>query len=145
MNRPGEVPEDKKVPGSPSDFAHPVSYTDGLKVEVVKTEQGRITDTGVGALTGQPVTTFTLKFVNGSNKSIDLNEVVVTATYGATYLHAPPIYTNGLNDFAGAIAPGETKQTAYAFSIPLPHLSKTTLWVDFDGLHTAAIFSGRVK
>ncbi len=121
-----------------------MTYPDGLKVRIVKISQGTITAQGPGELTGRPKTTFTIEMTNGTSKPINLTQVVVSASYGTPPLQAPPVYDSGTTDFATVLAPGKATSTGYTFSIPVDQLGSVTVWVDFDGTHTAAVFAGSV-
>jgi hypothetical protein len=82
-------------------------------------------------------------FTNGSRLPIDLNAVVVSAAYGEPAVAAQPVYSDpSLSDFSGVLPPGKTTTAAYAFSVPADRPLVTTVWVDFDGQHTPATFSG---
>ncbi|MEP7019962.1 MAG: hypothetical protein ABI808_04885 [Pseudonocardiales bacterium] len=126
-------------------FNKPARYPDGIALQILGVTQRTITETGPGAMTGKPKTTFTVKFTNDSHRVIQLNQVVVSVSYGPSHALAAPVYDGGVNDFAGSVAPGKAVQTQYAFSIPTASLSNVRMSVDFDGLHTAATFVGHVS
>ena len=97
-------------------------------------------------MTGEPSTTFSLTLLNKSSDPVDLGQVVVSVAYGSAGTAASPIYSDPtLSDFRGSVAPGQKATATYAFSIPVSELAKTTLWVDFDGKHTAATFVGAAR
>jgi hypothetical protein len=133
------------VPARPATFRTPVTYPDGLSIAVTKITQQTVTQQGPGALTGQPMTEFTIKFTNGTTQPLNLDQVVVTATYGAQHIDAAPVYEGLMNDFSGSLSPGSSKTTAYAFTIPVKDLGATTLTVDFDGKHSVAVFTGAAR
>jgi hypothetical protein len=120
----------------------PVTYPDGLKVRINGVVQSTITAQGPGELTGQPLTTFTIELTNGTSKDVVLNQVVVSAFYGTPLLMAQPVYSPGVSDFATVVKPGASASTKYAFSIPVAELHRVTIAVDFDGLHSVAVFTG---
>ena len=142
ISRPGEVAPDARISAPSAPLTKPVTYRDGLQVRILSTAQSTITAVGPGALTGKPMTTFKIEFTNRTTKPVDLNQVVVSARYGKGLEPAQPVYVDGLNDFAGTVAPGKTAATSYAFSIPVADLGLVTLGVDFDGKHTVAVFTG---
>ncbi len=143
-SRPGGLPPDQRVSAAPASISSRVEYPDGIQVRIVKVTQRLVTAQGPGALTGQPLTTFTIALTNGAKKPLDLNQVVVSAFYGRPPVLAQAIYEPGVADFATVIAPGGTASTTYAFSIPVDRRSNLTVAVDFNGTHTAAVFTGEV-
>jgi hypothetical protein len=140
--RPHALPIGERIKNNSSTYKRPVTYTDGLVVLITGITQGKVTAVGPGEITGQPVTTFTVRFTNNTKSAIDLNGVVVSGFYGSAKTKASPVYDGGLNDFSGLLNPGATKSAAYAFSIPASGLASATLVVDFDGRHMPAVFSG---
>jgi hypothetical protein len=142
VSRSGGLPASQRVSASPAPVHSPVVYPDGLQVRVTGISQKTVTAQGPGELTGKPLTVFTIEMTNGTSAPIDLTQVVVTAAYGSPAVAAPPVYDNGIQDFATNLKPGATATTKYAFSIPVKNLKRITLSVDFDGKHTAAVFDG---
>jgi hypothetical protein len=129
---------------APFDGAAKVSYPDGVTVKINSITQGSVEGSGPGTI-GGPKTTFDLVFTNDSDKPVDMSQVVVTVAYGPRHLQARPVYdAAGQSDFAGNIKPGKSAHATYAFSIPVASLDDVTMWVDFDGLHTSAVFTGKV-
>jgi hypothetical protein len=88
---------------------------------------------------------FTLRFDNGTDKPIDLDEVVVTATYGNPARVARPTYGEAARDFYGSVKPGAKAGATYSFSVPTDELDGVRLTVDFDGLHAPATFTGEAR
>jgi hypothetical protein len=132
------------ISAAPQPFDTPVTYTDGVKFTVLSIKQGRVTDQGPGVITG-PVTTFRLRFTNGSDKAISLDQVVPSATFGKPPRTADPVYDDNTQDFATTVRPGKSVKATYAFSIPVSELSHVTINLDFDGRHYAATFRGSVS
>lgn len=146
VERPDALPEAQKASAKPVPYKSPAEYSDGLTLEITSIRQWTITETGAGALTGKPATSFRMKLVNGTGKKVDLNNVVVGAVYGSGNETAMPVYSDPeLFDFNGTLAPGKSAKAVYAFSIPVKDLTTTTLFVDIDGRHTVATFSGSAK
>ncbi len=50
-----------------------------------------------------------------------------------------------VQDFAGTLKPGTTAKARYAFAVPTSSRSKVTVVVDFDGVHTSAVFRGKLS
>lgn len=142
--RSGKTPKPKYT-SSTAAFGTSVEFKDGLAVEVVKIVQGKVEGEGPGVFTGDPKTTFTLRFDNRTSKPIDLNQVVVNVTYGKPPRVARPTYGETARDFYGTVKPGAKAEATYAFSIPTNELDSVRLRVDFDGTHTPVTFSGAAK
>jgi hypothetical protein len=148
------VPKVKRVgqPNTPSvsapvaKFNAPVAYPDGVTVVITKAEKGVETGHGPGVMAGRQYVRFTVKLTNGSAKAVNLDQVVVTTTYGPTKQLAAPVYTQsaGTYDFTGTVKPGASATALYAFAVPTKQLNRVAMVVDFDGLHTSATYSGAV-
>lgn len=148
------VPKVKRVgqPNTPTvsapvaKFNAPVTYSDGVTLTITKAEKGIETGHGPGVMAGREYVRFTVRLTNGSAKAVNLNQVVVTTTYGASKQLAAPVYTEsaGTYDFAGTVKPGASTTALYAFAVPTKQLTRVTMVVDFDGLHTSATYSGAV-
>lgn len=120
----------------------PVTYRDGLEVEIMKIKQSTVTAEGPGNLTGSPTTTITFELTNSTAKAIDLNQVVVTASYGSPSRIASAMYVPGSQDFNGTVKPGAKSVASYTASIPVADKCDVSISVDFDGLHSDATFTG---
>jgi hypothetical protein len=142
--RNGKVPT-PTYSEAPQAFDKPLVYDDGLKLEIVEITQGTVEEQGPGVFTGDPKTTLEIKLSNDSEKAIDLNQVVVSATYGKPARIARPTYGESARDFYGSVEPGDSADAAYVFSVPTKHLSNVTMTMDFDGTHAAATFRGAAK
>lgn len=148
------VPKVKRVgqPDTPSvsapvaRFNAPVTYSDGVTLTITKAVKGIEKGHGPGVMAGREYVRFTVKLTNGSAKAVNLNQVVVTTTYGASRQLAAPVYTEsaGTYDFTGTVKPGASTTAIYAFAVPTKQLNRVTMVVDFDGLHTSATYSGAV-
>jgi hypothetical protein len=139
------VPESARtVDVSGADFAAPAEWSDGASVRVTDARQQVTAGKGPGERAGQPQTVFTLELVNGSGAALDLDAVVVQATYGAGRSQASPLYDQETVDFAGALAPGDKASAVYSFAIPSDQLGDVVLSVDVDGFRVPAVFSGAV-
>ncbi|NYJ07471.1 hypothetical protein [Petropleomorpha daqingensis] len=144
VSRPGVPEASRTVQATNGDFAATASWSDGATIRVAEAHQQVTSGTGPGELAGQPQTVFNLELVNGTDKPLDLNTVVVQATYGSGPTQASPIYDQKSVDFGGTLAPGDTATAVYSFAIPADQLGKVTLSVDVDGFRFPAVFSGAV-
>lgn len=123
--------------------AAPVKYADGVSLSILRitarVEKGK----GPGVFPGRPYTAISLSLANGSSKVIDLNQVVVTTTYGSPARLAAPVYEDSeAKDFAGTVKPGASATATYMFAIPTNQKASVTTMVDFDNQHFAAGFTG---
>ncbi|SDP38127.1 hypothetical protein SAMN04489867_2252 [Pedococcus dokdonensis] len=145
VKRDGQ-PNTPSVSAPGAKFTAPVTYPDGVKVTLTKAEKGIEKGHGAGVMNGREYVRFTVKLTNGSTKAVNLNQVVVTTTYGASAQLAAPVYTDsaGTYDFSGTVKPGASATALYAFAVPVKQLNRVTMVVDFDGLHTSATYSGAV-
>ena len=123
-----------------------VRYSDRvwLRIDRVRheVEQGQ----GPGAFPDRAYTAITLSLHNGSSRTIDLTQAVVTATYGSPARVASAVYEDSAaRDFGTRVRKGGSASATYAFAIPRDQLGKVGITVDFDGLHVAAKFVGAAR
>jgi hypothetical protein len=139
------VPESARtVAAETAAFTAPAGWADGATVRVTDASQQTTDGTGPGELAGQPQTVFSLEITNGSAAALDLNAVIVQATYGAETVQAAPLYDEETIDFGGVLEPGGTATAVYSFAIPADQLGDVTLSVDVDGYRFPAVFTGAV-
>ena len=139
-------PDTPSVSAPGAKFNAPVAYPDGVTLALTKADKGIEKGHGPGVMAGREYVRFTVKLTNGSSKAINLNQVVVTTTYGTTNQLAAPVYTEGAGtyDFSGTVQPGASATALYAFAVPTKQLNRVRMVVDFDGLHTSATYTGAV-
>ena len=139
-------PNTPSVSAPPASFDARVAYPDGVSLVITKAEKAVETGHGPGVMAEREFVRFTVKLTNGSATSVNLNQVVVTTTYGPTSQLAAPVYTEsaGTHDFAGTVKPGTSTTATYGFAVPVRQLGQVTMVVDFDGLHTSATYRGAV-
>ncbi len=126
--------------------AAPVKYSDGVSLSIVRmtarVEKGK----GPGVFPGRRYTAISLSLTNGSSRVIDLNQVVVTTTYGSPARLAAPVYEDSeAKDFSGTVKPGASATASYMFAIPTNQKASVTTMVDFDNQHFAATFTGAAR
>ncbi|MFB4296091.1 hypothetical protein [Actinomadura sp. NTSP31] len=146
---PSEQPTEQAnaAPGSTAlkssgGLSKPVTYSDKVSVAISNIRYVKNKDQGPGELTGKVLTIFTLKFANGSAKTLDLNKVQVTAVYGAKKTRAQHTSYANLNDFYGAVPAGGTRSASYAFDLPSSGYKSVMVGVKFDAQHKTALFAG---
>jgi hypothetical protein len=144
ISREGVPAASRTVSAAPAGFSAPASWSDGTSIRVTAAHQQTTTGTGPGQLAGQPQTVFRLELRNGSRAPLDLNSVVVQATYGSPPVQASPLYDEQAVDFGGTADPGAVADAVYSFAIPADQLGDVVLSVDVDGYHFPATFSGAV-
>ncbi|WP_377644498.1 DUF4352 domain-containing protein [Oryzobacter terrae] len=146
VKRPG-APATPTVSAAPAAFDKAVAYPDGLRLTVGKVTSGVESGQGLGAFAGREFAVFEVRLENRTSKALDLQAVVVTATYGAKNLVAERVYADDVDakDFGGTLAAGKTAGARYAFAVPKASLNRTRLVVDFDGVHTSAEFRGDAR
>lgn len=141
--RPGVPESARTVQATSADFDRPAQWSDGASVRVVGATQRVTQGSGPGTRAGQPQTVFTVEVTNGSGAPLDLNSVVVQATYGSG-TQASPLYDDDTVDFGGSLAPGTTATGVYSFAIPPAELGAVSLSVDVDGYRFPVVFAGAV-
>jgi hypothetical protein len=142
--REGVPASARTVEAAPAAFTAPAEWSDGASVRVAEVHQQVSGGKGPGAMAGQPQTVFTLEVTNASPAPLDLNGVVVQATYGADTTQASPLYDGTTTDFGGTLEPGATATAVYSFAIPADELGEVSLSVDVDGHRFPAVFTGAV-
>lgn len=140
IKRPGS-PATPTVTAEPQDFTEAVVYPDGISLKVTEVVEGRQSGEGPGAISG-PTSAFYLTIRNGGTEPLKADVVVVTAVYGDSGLIARPVYDQRSSDFADTIEPGGSAKAVYTFAFPAADRDQVTIHIDFDGAHTAAVFSG---
>jgi hypothetical protein len=123
-----------------------VKYSDGVWLRADRLGHAVEQAQGPGAFPGRSQTAITLSLHNGSTRTIDLTQVVVTATYGSPARVAPAVYEDpAAQDFRTRVRPGGSASATYVFAIPPDQSGKVGITVDFDGVHVAAKFAGATR
>lgn len=139
-------PPHPTVSAKPVPFDGVVRWSDGLRLDILAVEQGKVEGVGPGVIVGEPTTSLTVRMTNRSNRTVSLDGVVVTMLYGADQRQARPVYDDkDARDLTGVLKPGRSATAVYIFSVPRTELDRLLMYVDFDGVHTAAIFNGSLK
>ncbi|MGI3786415.1 MAG: hypothetical protein ACRYG2_37200 [Janthinobacterium lividum] len=118
-----------------------LAWADGVTLSVVQVRQAVTADVGPGSIPGRPETVVSLQVSNGSNRAIDLFQVLVSMPYDT----APPrlaahVYDEGTYEFAALVPPGGSAQATYGFAVPAGRSADLT--VDLDGNHTIGTLQG---
>lgn len=145
VERNGKKPE-PDISAKPAPFDREVSFTDGLRLKILKIKQGKAGGIGLpGEFPDRPTTTFDVRLTNGTKKPLELDGVIVTVTYGASQTTARLVYGKTSRDFSGTVRPGKSTTARYSVSVPQAQLSDVTMHLDLDGTHTLATFTGAAK
>lgn len=131
------------ITAKPADTDGKVSYSDGIVLRIRDVSFAKETKEGPGRFPGRAYAVLFLEIDNGSKKTLSLDTVVVTVLDKANKPVAP-VYVEEAKvaDFAGELKPGKTAKAYYAFALPKSSRSKVTVVVDFDGVHSSAVFRG---
>lgn len=121
----------------------PVVYADGVTLQITDVSYATETSQGPGTSTGREFARLTVELTNGSSQPIDVSTSVVTVL-DAEGNRLTPVYTpeSGARDFSGTVDPRQTATAVYAVAAPTDHSAPLTIVVDFDALHTSAVFRG---
>lgn len=131
------------ITAPPADTAEDVTYSDGVLLRILDVEFGEETEEGPGRFPGRPYALLSLEIDNGGERAIDMNTTIVTVL-NADGQQVPPVYVENeeVADFSGEVKPGATSKARYGFALPVASRSQVTVVVDFDGIHTSAVFRG---
>jgi hypothetical protein len=129
------------VTAAPASLTGQVRYPDGVRLDITKASRGYISGNLPGDLKG-PTRTYSLVLENQGRKTLDLSSVVVTLVYGSPGRFGQGVYTAKNIDFSGLIKQGKSAKAVYSFIVPKSAGSRITVHVDFDAVHSAAVFSG---
>jgi hypothetical protein len=121
-----------------------VTYPDGVSVRIADVSFAEETSQGPGAFPGREYARLELELSNDSDESIDLGTAVLTVL-DASGTPVAPVYAEEaqVRDFSGTLRPGQKASAVYAFAAAKG--SPITLVVDFDALHTSAVFRGELS
>ncbi len=144
VHRAGELPDAKKAVASSATFATKSGYPDGVTVSVSDFARGTTTGEGKGTFSGAPFIVIAVTVHNGSSKPLNLSAVVATLKYGANIAAEPYYGTDAkVGDFYGTVAAGKDQTANYGFQLPKT-MDQATLYVDLDGAHQPAAFTGTI-
>ena len=138
-------PATPTVSAEPAKVDGTVRYGDGVSLQVLSVDFAKETKKGPGSFPGRAYAVLDLQIANESERDLSLDTVVVTVLDRSDQPVAP-VYTDEaeVSDFAGALKAGRTETARYAFAVPASSRSKVTVVVDFDGVHTSAVFRGKL-
>jgi len=131
------------VTAAPADTTDEVAYDDGVMLRITRIEFGKETKEGPGRFPGREFAILALEIVNDGAEAINLDTTVVTVL-DASDQQVAPVYIEEADvaDFSGEVAAGGKATARYAFAVPEASRPRVTVVVDFDSVHTSAVFSG---
>lgn len=94
-------------------------YGTGVALRVTGTRPVSIKGQGPGEMSGDGYAV-TVKITNGTGKAVDLNQVVVAATYGPEATPAELTIRTPTKALRGSLGAGESAVGTYAFIVPTP-------------------------
>jgi hypothetical protein len=122
-------------------FDQEASGEDGVRAQVVSLESTTGTAQGRGNIAG-PALRATVRLVNGTSEPVDLGLVVVNLTHGAEGTPAPPLQDDSRVPFSGTLAPGQSAEGVYVFTVPEDVRDVVTLTVGYRAGAPFLVFSG---
>ena len=125
-------------------FASTGDFGGGVTVKVTKMADQTSSDSGPGTIKGQPAVAFTLAFTNKSGRTISVNTVNVTATYGSAHTPASPANSSSNTPLSGQVKPGDTATGVYAFAIPKADRDDVSLQLWYAQGQPVVVISGAV-
>jgi hypothetical protein len=134
------------VKAKPTSIDGTVKYSDGVRLGITDVQFGKETDKGPGAFPGREYAILSLAVENSSDKALSMQTVVVTVLDSKNAAVSPVYVAKAkVQDFSGSLKPGKTAKARYAFAVPKKSRDKVTVVVDFDGVHTSAVFRGELN
>ena len=141
-----EAPRKPTATAKPTSIDGTVRYSDGVSLKVTSIKFSKETKKGPGSFPGRAYAVLGLEIANDSDKKLSLSTVVITVL-DRDGVAVAPVYTEEakVQDFSGTLGEGKTAKATYAFAVPKKSRSKVTVVVDFDGVHTSAVFRGKLS
>jgi hypothetical protein len=116
---------------------------DGVSATLAKIEAVDGTGTGPGNVAG-PALRVTVRVANGSAGPLDLDAVVVSMSSGVEQVPASPLGDPSAAPLTGPLAPGDTAEGVYVFSVPADVRDLVTVSVSHRADAPFMVFSGSV-
>ncbi len=117
------------------------SGDDGISARVVSLEAIDGTAQGPGNIAG-PALRATVRLVNGTPEPVALDLVVVNLTHGADATPASPLQDASRVPFSGSLAPGDSAEGVYVFTVPETGRDVVTLTVGYRAGAPFLVFTG---
>lgn len=130
----------EQIPVAPDE---PATGGDGVVISLAGVEAVQ----GEGGLPGEvagPAVRLRIAITNGAPAPLDLSGVAVNAYRGADRLPFSPLSEPGGSAFTGTLAPGETAEGVYLFSIPEADRGDVVIAVDYAAGQATIVFQGSI-
>lgn len=134
-----EAPADADEPTPTTGPDGRAGVTTGLDASAAPTQGVTASLSGIEAVTGEamtpgeiggPALRITVEIANGTSQDLDLGSAVVTLTYGADAIPAPPLGEPGGQPFPATVASGQTATSVVLFTVPADSRNDITVSVD---------------
>lgn len=119
----------------------PAAVGNGITAVVSSLEAIDGTAQGPGNVTG-PALRATVRITNGTAEPVSLDAVVVDLATGADLSPASPLDDSSRTPFHGTVAPGETAEGVYVFTVPVDDRAAVTLSVGYQAGAPFLVFTG---
>jgi hypothetical protein len=149
-----ETTTEPAKPATVPNFKQKFTFEDGVAIEVIKIETGRMTpkqaedEYNEKIKSGQGFARFTVKITNGSKEALPADLTYVTASYGPDGTAPEMIYFgDDIGHIAGKILPEKSKSGVWAYAIPEKYWNDVTLEIEIqdDFERGSVIFTGSIK
>ncbi|MGY1693093.1 hypothetical protein [Geodermatophilus sp. SYSU D01105] len=122
-------------------FDQEASGEDGVRAQVVSLDAIDGTAQGPGNIAG-PALRATVRLVNETSEPLALDLVAVNLTHGADGTPAPPLQDASRAPFTGTLAPGDSAEGVYVFTVPEGARDVVTLTVGYRADAPFLVFTG---
>jgi hypothetical protein len=119
----------------------PAAVGNGITAVVSSLEAIDGTAQGPGNVTG-PALRATVRITNGTAGPVSLDAVVVDLATGADLSPASPLDDPSQRPFSGTVAPGDTAEGVYVFTVPVDDRAAVTLSVGYQAGAPFLVFTG---
>jgi hypothetical protein len=119
----------------------PAAVGNGITAVVSSLEAIDGTAQGPGNVTG-PALRATLRITNGTADPVSLDAVAVDLATGPDLSPASPLDDPSRDPFSGTVAPGETAEGVYVFTVPVDDRAAVTLSVGYQAGAPFLVFTG---
>jgi hypothetical protein len=114
---------------------------DGVSATLTEVTAVEGTGVGPGNLAG-PALRIGVRVTNGSADAVDLDAVVVSAASGADLVPAPPLDDPATVPFGGSLAPGDSAEGVFVFTVPTDARDLVTVSVAHRAGAPFLVFAG---
>lgn len=116
--------------GTPAPVDEEVEPTEGVTISVAELTAVEGEPAGIGELAG-PAVRVLLNFENATGETVPLSAAVVNLYFGGDNSPAVPVSGPDAFPFPAEVAPGDTVQGAYVFTVPVESRDSVTVVVEY--------------